>query len=66
MMPLLTVAQAADHRGTTKFSIHRWLRSGLRHQRIGHAILIESRDLDRFKPRPAGNPTFGRHTPAKH
>lgn len=54
---LLTVAEAAERRKTTKFSIHRWLKTGLKHQRIGErTIVIKAADLDKFQPRTAGNP----------
>lgn len=54
---LLTVAEAAQRRKTTKYSIHRWLKTGLRHQRIGErVIVIDVKDLDKFQPRPVGHP----------
>lgn len=54
---LLTVAEAAKRRKTTKFSIYRWLKTGLKHQKLGaHGIIIAAKDLDAFKPRGAGHP----------
>jgi hypothetical protein len=53
---LLTVAEAAKIRGTTRFSIHRWIRSGMHAHVVRCKWMIERADLDRFRPRPAGAP----------
>ena len=57
---LLTIAEAAAKRNVTRFSIHRWIKSGLRAKRLGNQFVIDSTDLRRFKPRKVGNPNFGR------
>ena len=51
---LLTVAEAAALKKTTRYSIHRWMKSGLRFRWLGHQRVIESPDLDRFIPRRSG------------
>jgi len=53
---LLSVAEAAAKRGVTRFSIHRWIKSGLRHGRIGRQLVIDAGDLAAFTPRAVGNP----------
>lgn len=55
-MALLTVAQAALRRKTTVYSIHRWIRGGLKAQRVGSIWLIHDYDLAEFKPRRVGRP----------
>jgi len=57
---LLTVAEAAEKKDTTRFSIHRWVKSGLRARRMGPILLIDARDLEKFTPRKVGNPNFRR------
>jgi hypothetical protein len=53
----ITIAQAAQLRGVTRHSIHRWIRAGLRHAWRGRVIVIDRNDLAAFVPRPPGNPT---------
>ena len=53
---LLTVAEVAQKKKTTRFSVHRWIKSGLRAKRLGNQWVIDSADLDRFRPRVAGHP----------
>jgi len=54
----LTVPEAAAARHTTKFSLYRWIKSGLRARRVGRDFVIEKSDLDKFTPRAVGNPNF--------
>jgi excisionase family DNA binding protein len=54
----LTVPEAAAARHTTKFSVYRWIKSGLRARRVGRDFVIEKSDLEKFAPRAVGNPNF--------
>lgn len=56
---LLTVSEAAELKKTTRFSIHRWIKSGLPFKWVEGKRMIDKTDLVSFRPREVGNPTFG-------
>jgi hypothetical protein len=53
---LLTIAEVARRKKTTKYSVRRWIKSGLRARRLGSQFVVEARDLEAFRPRKAGHP----------
>jgi hypothetical protein len=55
-MPHVTATEAAKLRGVDKSTVTRWLSAGLRHKRYGRTVMIDTRHLDSFQPRPVGNP----------
>jgi hypothetical protein len=55
---MLTVPEAAAQRGVTRFSIHRWLASGLPFEWVRGKRMIDSGRLAAFVPRSVGNPNF--------
>lgn len=48
-MTLLTVAEAAEHAGTTQRTIRRWLTAGLKHTRHRGRIYIDIADLNQHE-----------------
>jgi len=56
----LTVAEAAKAKNTTRFSIHRWIESGLKFEWVKGKRVIDRKDLHQFHPRAVGNPNFGK------
>ena len=61
----LTVSQAAAKRRVSRFTIDRWIRSGLKCHWIGPIRMIYAADLARWKPRPPGNPNPANNGAAK-
>jgi hypothetical protein len=53
---LLTVQKAARARNTTRYSIHRWLASGLKFRWVEGRRMISESDLAAFRPRTVGRP----------
>ncbi len=63
---LLTVAEAAAARNTTRVSIHRWIASGLPFKWLEGKRVIDADELKNFQPRQVGNPNFRfKHRPHK-
>ena len=56
----LTVAEVAAKKHTTKFSVHRWIKSGLPFRWMEGKRVIAADDLAKFTPRKVGNPNFGK------
>ena len=53
---LITIPQAAARRKTTKYSVYRWIKNGLKSKRFGRDWLIDQKDLDAYRPRGVGRP----------
>ena len=60
---IFTTDEAADYLGLSDVTICLYCRQGrIKAERLGNSWIIEKKDLDDFKrkPRPVGNPNFGK------
>jgi excisionase family DNA binding protein len=47
-MPWLRIKPAAEHAGVSTRLLRQWLKDGLRHSRVGGAVLIRDSWIDEF------------------